>query len=54
MRVRTVSVLAILASGVFAEGQSADRAMENVGVTMGVAAGFDVMREFLPDLLHRK
>lgn len=29
-------------------------AVSNVGVTMGVAAGFDVMREFLPDLLHRK
>ncbi len=29
-------------------------AISNVGTTMGVAAGFDVLREFLPDLLHRK
>jgi hypothetical protein len=29
-------------------------AASNVGTTMGVAAGFDVLREFLPDLLHRK
>ncbi len=29
-------------------------ATANIGVTMGVAAGFDVLREFLPGLLHRK
>jgi hypothetical protein len=29
-------------------------AVSNFGVTMGVAAGFDVISEFLPDLLHRK
>jgi hypothetical protein len=29
-------------------------AMENFGIAMGVSAGFDVAREFLPDLLHRK
>ena len=26
----------------------------NFAVSMGVSAGFDVVREFLPDLLHRK
>lgn len=29
-------------------------AMENFGIAMGASAGFDVVREFLPDLLHRK
>jgi hypothetical protein len=29
-------------------------AMENFGIAMGVSAGFDVAREFLPDLFHRK
>lgn len=29
-------------------------AMENFGISMGVTAGFDVMREFMPDLFHRK
>jgi hypothetical protein len=29
-------------------------ALESVAVTMSVSAGFDVMREFLPDLFHRK
>jgi hypothetical protein len=29
-------------------------AMENFGVAMGVSAGFDVAREFLPDLFDRK
>jgi len=29
-------------------------AASNFSVTFSVAAGFDVMREFLPDLLHRK
>jgi hypothetical protein len=28
--------------------------MENFGVAMGVSAGFDVAREFLPDLFDRK
>jgi hypothetical protein len=29
-------------------------AVASFGVTMGVSSGFDVLREFLPDLLHRK
>jgi len=29
-------------------------AAENFGIAMGVSAGFDVAREFLPDLFHRK
>jgi len=29
-------------------------AMDNFGIAMGVSAGFDVAREFLPDLFHRK
>jgi len=29
-------------------------AMENFGFAIGVSAGFDVAREFLPDLFHRK
>lgn len=29
-------------------------AAASFGVTMGVSTGFDVVREFLPDLLHRK
>jgi hypothetical protein len=29
-------------------------AAADFGVSMGVSAGWDVAREFLPDLLHRK
>jgi hypothetical protein len=33
---------------------SVGNAMENFGIAMSVAAGFDVAREFLPDLFHRR
>jgi hypothetical protein len=33
---------------------SAGNAMENFGIAMSVSTGFDVAREFLPDLLHRR